>query len=152
LTSWKQANSYPFYFKTYNSASQSPCDVCNNSNINILARWTPFVCGILGILGLWLKSPIYLWLLGLLTLVGAVSNRSIYDYFYQLILRPLLSLWNMPSGTNSHFPEGVITGRWRKSYLIDSINNREFDCYNIKVKKNGCASCVKSPSTNYLEI
>ena len=71
-------------------------DVFNNSNINILARWTPFACGFFGILGFWLKSPMYLWLLGLLTLVSAVSNRSIYDYFYQLILRPLLSLGNMP--------------------------------------------------------
>jgi hypothetical protein len=34
--------------------------------------------------------------LGLLTLVGAVSNRSIYDYFYQLILRPFLRLGDMP--------------------------------------------------------
>jgi hypothetical protein len=71
-------------------------DVFNSPKINILARWTPFACGICGSLGFCLKSPIYLWLLGLLTLVGSISNRSIYDYFYQLLLRPFLSLGNMP--------------------------------------------------------
>jgi hypothetical protein len=71
-------------------------DVFNSPQINILARWTPLACGICGSLGFYLRSPIYLWLLGLLTLVGSVSNRSIYDYFYQLLLRPFLSLGNMP--------------------------------------------------------
>jgi hypothetical protein len=32
-------------------------DVFNNSNINMLARWTPFACGVFGVLGFWLKSP-----------------------------------------------------------------------------------------------
>jgi hypothetical protein len=71
-------------------------DVFNNLQINILARWTPLACGICGSLGFLLKSPIYLWLLGLLTLAGAVSNRSIYDYFYQVLIRPFISLGDMP--------------------------------------------------------
>lgn len=71
-------------------------DILYNANINMLARWTPFACAIFGALGLWLKSPIYLWVLGLLTLTGAITNRSIYDHLYQISLRPLMGLGNMP--------------------------------------------------------
>jgi hypothetical protein len=71
-------------------------DILCNSNINILARWTPFACGIFGALGLLLKSPVYLWLLGSLTLVGAIANRSIYDYLYQILLCPWIGLGRMP--------------------------------------------------------
>jgi hypothetical protein len=71
-------------------------DIINNSDIGMLARWTPFTCGLFGLLGYLLKSPTYLCLLGLLTLVGALSNRSIYDYCYQFLIRPILHLRNMP--------------------------------------------------------
>jgi len=61
-----------------------------------LARWTPFACGCLGGLGLSLRSPAYPWALGTLTLIGAVSSRSFYDYLYQICLRPLTGLGEMP--------------------------------------------------------
>jgi hypothetical protein len=71
-------------------------DVTHNPNINLLARWTPFACGCLGALGLVLRSPAYLWALGILTLIGAVSSRSFCDYLYQILLRPLTRLGEMP--------------------------------------------------------
>ena len=71
-------------------------DVNHNPNLNLLARWTPFACGCLGALGLSLRSPAYLWALGILTLIGAVSSRSFYDYLYQFFLRPLTGLGEMP--------------------------------------------------------
>jgi hypothetical protein len=71
-------------------------DILKNPRISVLARWTPFACGIFGALGLWVKSPAYLWILGSLTLVGSIANRSIYDYFYQCLIRPLAGLGNMP--------------------------------------------------------
>jgi hypothetical protein len=43
-----------------------------------------------------LESPVYLWLLGLLTLVGSIAHRSIYDYLYQILLRPWIGLGSMP--------------------------------------------------------
>jgi hypothetical protein len=74
----------------------SRADVIHNPNVNLLARWTPFACGCLGALGLSLRSPAYLWGLGILTLIGAVSSRSFYDYLYQIFLRPLTGLGEMP--------------------------------------------------------
>jgi hypothetical protein len=71
-------------------------DVTHNPTIDLLARWTPFACGCLGTLGLILRSPGYLWMLGILTLVGSVSQRSFYDYLYQIFLRPLAGLGDMP--------------------------------------------------------
>jgi hypothetical protein len=71
-------------------------DVERHPNINLLARWTPFACGCLGGLGLILRSPAYLWALGILTLVGAVSSRSFYDYLYQICLGRLTGLGEMP--------------------------------------------------------
>ncbi len=72
-------------------------DVANNANLNILARWTPFACGCFGSLGLILGSPWFFWALGLLTLVGAMDSRSFYDYLYQIFLRPLTRLGDMPA-------------------------------------------------------
>ena len=71
-------------------------DVIHNPNLNLLARWTPFACGCFGTLGLGLRSPAYLWALGTLTLIGAVSSRSFYDYLYLIFLRPLTGLGEMP--------------------------------------------------------
>jgi Domain of unknown function (DUF4395) len=71
-------------------------DVTHNPNVNLLARWTPFACGCFGALGLGLRSPAYLLALGVLTLIGAVSSRSFYDYLYQIFLRPLTGLGEMP--------------------------------------------------------
>ena len=71
-------------------------DVIRNHNLNLLARWTPFACGCFGALGLGLRSPAYLWALGTLTLIGALSSRSFYDHLYQVFLRPLTGLGEMP--------------------------------------------------------
>ena len=71
-------------------------DVVHHANLNLLARWTPFACGCLGTLGLSLRSPAYLWALGILTLIGSVSSRSFYDYLYQIFLRPMTGLGEMP--------------------------------------------------------
>jgi hypothetical protein len=71
-------------------------DVIHNPNLNLLARWTPFACGCLGALGLGLRSPAYLWALGILTLIGAVSSRSFYDYLYLIFFRPMTGLGEMP--------------------------------------------------------
>jgi hypothetical protein len=72
-------------------------DIKHNPNINLLARWTPFACGCLGVLGLSIRSPLYFWVLGILTLLGSVSPRSFYDYLYQIFIRPLIGLGSMPS-------------------------------------------------------
>jgi hypothetical protein len=71
-------------------------DVLHNPKIDLLARWTPFACGCFGVLGLGLRSPAYFWALGLLTLVGAAGERSIYDHLYQIFLRPVTGLGEMP--------------------------------------------------------
>lgn len=71
-------------------------DVICNPNINLLARWTPFACGCFGTLGLVLHSPLYFGALGILTFLGSVSRRSFYDYLYQIIIRPLTALGDMP--------------------------------------------------------
>ena len=71
-------------------------DVIHNQNLNLLARWTPLACGCFGTLGLILGSPAYFWALGFLTLLGAIGSRSFYDYLYQILLRPLTGLGDMP--------------------------------------------------------
>ena len=71
-------------------------DVIHNHNASLLARWTPFACGCFGAFGISLGSPAYLWALGVLTFIGAVSSRSFYDHIYQLLLRPIIGLGAMP--------------------------------------------------------
>jgi hypothetical protein len=71
-------------------------DVIHSRNASLLARWTPFACGCSGALGISLGSPAYLWALGVLTFIGTVSSRSFYDHIYQLLLRPITGLGEMP--------------------------------------------------------
>jgi hypothetical protein len=65
-------------------------DVIHNPNLNLLARWTPFACGCLGALGLGLRSPAYLWALGILTLIGAASSRSHHPVGVRRGLHPMV--------------------------------------------------------------
>ncbi|MGA2263169.1 MAG: DUF4395 family protein [Acidobacteriota bacterium] len=74
----------------------SEADICDCKNINVLARWTPSACALFGTIGLLLKSPIYMTALGLLTLIGATSSRSFYDYLYVFLVKPVLYLGEMP--------------------------------------------------------
>jgi hypothetical protein len=85
-----------FDFRMLSMQGYAREDILKNPRISVLARWTPSACGIFGALGLWVKSPEYSWILGSLTLVGSIANRSIYDYFYQYLIRPLAGLGNMP--------------------------------------------------------
>lgn len=86
-------------------------DIDNNPMISRLARWTPLSCATFGaagvslgffpflsiicpctisvITGFWIKSGWFFIILGLLTLSGGLTNRSIYDRFYNLIVRHL---------------------------------------------------------------
>ena len=87
-------NAYTFRMLMVQGYQQE--DVIHNQNLNLLARWTPFICGCLGTLGLFLGSPSYFWVLGFLTLLGAIGSRSFYDYLYQVFVRPLAGLGDMP--------------------------------------------------------
>jgi hypothetical protein len=61
--------------------------VCGSQDINFLVRWGPFACASLGALGLYLRSPGYFIVLGLLTTIGVFTSRSFYDYIYNYTLR-----------------------------------------------------------------
>jgi hypothetical protein len=55
-----------------------------------------------------LEPPVYLWLLGLVTIIGAVSARSLYDHLCQLVLRSITGLGEMPRhGTPRRFGCGI---------------------------------------------
>jgi hypothetical protein len=72
-------------------------DVVSNTHLDMLARWTPFACGCGGgAVGVLSGSAWYLWALGLATLVGAIRTRSVYDWFYQVFLRPIAGWGDMP--------------------------------------------------------
>jgi hypothetical protein len=86
-------------------------DIDNNPIIGRLARWTPLSCATFGaagvslgifpflsiicpctisiITGFWIKSGWFFIILGLLTLTGGFTSRSIYDRFYNLIISPI---------------------------------------------------------------
>ena len=97
-----------------------PKDVDNVPRIGRLARWTPLSCaasGTTGLVfgssllpfsvslcpcvfasaaGLWVGSGWFFISLGLLTLTGGLTNRSIYDRFYNAVIRPLLRTASVP--------------------------------------------------------
>lgn len=70
--------------------------LCECRNISLLACWTPMVCASLGLTGLYLKSPIYMLALGLLTKFGAFTSRSFNDCLYSLFIKPVWNFGDMP--------------------------------------------------------
>ena len=65
-------------------------DIGKYSKINLLIRWTPFMCSLAGIIGLLIKSPIYFFVLGCLTFIGAFSTTSFFDYIYKFTFQIFL--------------------------------------------------------------
>jgi len=62
-----------------------------------MARWTPLACACCGIIGLILGNAWYFLALGLLTLTGGITDRSIYDRIYNLLIRPVAGTIPIPS-------------------------------------------------------
>jgi hypothetical protein len=75
-------------------------DICDCKNIATLARWTPAACCLFGMMGLFLKSPAYMIALGLLTLLGAASPHSFFDYLYVFLVKPFVKMGEMPKHGN----------------------------------------------------
>ena len=97
-----------------------PTDVDSVRRIGRLARWTPLSCaasGTTGLVasssllpvgvslcpcifastaGLWIGSGWFFIILGLFTLTGGLTRRSIYDRFYNALIRPLLRTAPVP--------------------------------------------------------
>jgi len=93
-------------------------DIDNDPGISRLARWTPLSCAslgtaglavgllpfglalcpcaIAGFAGLWIGSGWFFIVLGLLTLTGGLTNRSIYDRLYNLTIRHLFRTSPVP--------------------------------------------------------
>ena len=69
-------------------------DVDNNPHILALTKWTPLLCGVLGLIGVILGSPYYLITLGLLTFIGVFRSFSFYDYLYKYIFRYIFKFGN----------------------------------------------------------
>jgi len=74
----------------------SDSDIRNYKNIDIVIRWTPLTCSLLGAAGVLLRSPAYLLILGLLTTIGALTSRSFYDYLYRYSFGLLFSSLKIP--------------------------------------------------------
>jgi len=74
----------------------SDLDIKNHKSIDILIRWTPLACSLLGLIGVLLKSPSYLFGLGLLTTIGALGSTSFYDYLYKYSVGLILPLGKIP--------------------------------------------------------
>ena len=64
--------------------------------VDRLAKWTPLACAVCGTLGLLVGNGWYFVVLGLLTLTGGLTNRSIYDWFYNATFRYLLQTAAVP--------------------------------------------------------
>jgi len=64
--------------------------------IDRLAKWTPLACAVCGTIGLFVGSGWYFVVLGILTLTGGLTNRSIYDRFYNATFRHLLQTAPVP--------------------------------------------------------
>jgi hypothetical protein len=75
-------------------------DIKENSHISIIARWTPFACALFGTAGILLKSPHYMWGLGLLTAIGAFNSRSFYDLIYNTLIKPIIKTGKAPKQGN----------------------------------------------------
>ena len=93
-------------------------DIDNEPMISRLARWTPLSCATLGatgvtigiipflslicpctlsvIAGFWIKSGWFFIILGLLTLTGGLTNRSIYDRIYNSVIRHIFRSPSIP--------------------------------------------------------
>ena len=72
------------------SQGYSKEDIKKYSKINLLIRWTPFMCSLAGIIGLLTKSPIYFFVLGCFTFIGAFSTTSFFDYIYKFTFQIFL--------------------------------------------------------------
>jgi len=93
-------------------------DLDNVPKISRLARWTPLSCATFGatgvtigiipllsivcpctvsvIAGFWIKSGWFFIILGLLTLTGGLTSRSIYDRLYNLIFKHIIHSSSIP--------------------------------------------------------
>ena len=61
-----------------------------------LTKWTPMTCATIGLVGVLLKSPEYLIILGLCTSIGAFTNRSFFDLLYKYIFSYIFRFGEMP--------------------------------------------------------
>jgi hypothetical protein len=93
-------------------------DIEQNKQLSRLARWTPLSCATFGatgisigflpflmaicpctisaIAGFWFRSGWFFIVLGLLTLTGGLTKRSIYDRFYNLVISSVLRSTPIP--------------------------------------------------------
>jgi len=74
----------------------SNVDLDSMPHLSRLARWTPFACAAFGTAGIVLDllfniGSAYFLILGALTLTGGFTNSSIFDRFYNILLRPLFN-------------------------------------------------------------
>jgi hypothetical protein len=85
--------------------------ICTCNGLSRLARWTPAACASLGLVGVLFRSPQYLIALGLLTAIGALGDRSFYDYIYVLAVRRVWDIGEMPGhGSQRRFGCGIGAG------------------------------------------
>ena len=98
----------PVLYKLILTQGYSDQDICNCKSINMLVRWTPLACACFGSLGVYLHSSKILIALGLFTLIGAITNRSFYDYLYLFFVRPIFKTEDIPRhGNQRRFGCGV---------------------------------------------
>ena len=97
----------------------SAADVDNEPKVGFLARWTPLSCAVFGttglafgslvslgtvlcpcavfgVLGLGIGSGWFFAALGILTLTGGITTRSIYDRLYNVVFRRILRTSPVP--------------------------------------------------------
>jgi hypothetical protein len=69
-----------------------------------LARWTPLACACCGVLGLVWGNGWYFLLLGFMTLTGGMTDRSVYDRLYNVLIMPIIGRGPIPPhGTPRRF-------------------------------------------------
>ena len=93
-------------------------DIDNNPNILALTKWTPLMCGILGLIGIILGSPYYFFVLGALTLIGAFRPYSFYDYLYKYIFRYIL---NFGDGVQHNIQRKVGCAIGAVAYVVSGL-------------------------------